>query len=227
MLSAGEVRTTRTLVSGASISWASRLDPAVAGAGATMITNDVGSVNGVAPFLRWRVSAGLLWRLDGAQDVYVNLIQADGAATAAEQALMQWTGIQTGVLQALRYFWIRGQGSRNNTTDTVTARFRLGTAGTSADAIIHASTNTGLTGTQRSLALEYVAAAVAATTIRTISTANGPTGAAFPGTANGSPAPQQFTVNDMGATTSILSASLQPAATATIPTFNHLIISGY
>lgn len=182
---------------------------------------------GGVPGLRWRHD-GTLWRLDGSQDILIDLTPSAGALSTSEQVVKQWAAIPANFLRSLRYIRVQVLWSKSGTTDAATnVRLRLGTAGTTADALLGLSS--ALIASNRSSATEAQLFAASATQMRAIARSSLASGtlAGFTGGGSTDVYPGNITVPDMSSNALTLSATMQMAGTTDTPTVAHLIVTGY
>lgn len=183
--------------------------------------------SGGVPGLRWRHD-GTLWRLDGSQDILIDLTPSAGALSTSEQVVKQWAAIPANFLRSLRYIRVQVLWSKSGTTDAATnVRLRLGTAGTTADALLGLSS--ALIASNRSSATEAQLFAASATQMRAIARSSLASGtlAGFTGGGSTDVYPGNITVPDMSSNALTLSATMQMAGTTDTPTVAHLIVTGY
>lgn len=173
-----------------------------------------GGISGV----KW-VYDGSLWRLDGYQDLVVDFVPSTGTATTSEQTLKQWV-LPAGLLASLRYMCIRVIWVKSGTTDAMTnGRYRLGTAGTSADAAIYTLAS-AFTATGRQYGLDVSGFAASSTQWRSLHI-DGRSG----GGIRNVPYPENTTIPSTAADM-YLTLAAQMAGTTDTPSIANVIICG-
>lgn len=187
-------------------------------AGRRAIT-DAPLATGWAPYLRW-VCTGTKWQLDGEQVLLWDTSAVTGVAGTAVQVLKQWT-LPAGLLAALRLLKITANYSRSGTTDNLTARVLLGTAGLFTDQQIGGSAL--VTGTARQGVLGFAGYCSAATTWTNF--LGGGAYAMSDGSISSAAYPSTTTIaSNTGALKLSMAASM--AASTDLPTCGHMIITG-
>lgn len=155
---------------------------------------------------RWFIWDGTVWRPNA--NYYAVLDQAlfTGALNTTEQIAKQFT-LPIGLLQAIRAFSIRGKWVKGGTTDAMTGRIRIGTAGTTADTQL---ATFALTSAQHTFTFEYKLVQPANTTIR-IASHDSLSTSAYPNAATTTAYPTDITVPDSSANALIVSLTTQMA----------------
>lgn len=156
------------------------------------------------------------------QDFLPSLTTVAGTATVSEQILKQIV-IPAGLLFGCRYFSIKSIWSKSGVTDAATSlRYRLGTAGTTADTVLVSST--GMSAAARAYSMEVFMFAADATTLRVASlTAIN----SFTNQTTTQVHPINTTVTNVQTTDLILSASVTMAGTTDTPSLSTLILTLY
>ena len=176
-------------------------------------------IQGGLPFSRW-VYDGTEMRLDGPQDILVDLAPAVGVLGTSEQILRKYL-LPAGLFQVLRYTQAKFIFAKSGVTDAMSAiRMRIGTAGTSADLAVIG--DTALTAPNRQRSIESVFSFPDANTMRFQLTQV----AGFGGTAvNGTAYPQQSTIVAGYGSALYLSLTAQMAGSTDTPSSPSLIIT--
>ncbi len=132
-LNGAESAAARLLAATSGIPWASR--PSAASNSGSLAWFDLGA--GLSPVLMR--SDGSYWRLVSTTVLIDNNTTVAGIASVAEQIIKQVT-IPAGLLMSLRGFSVSHLASKVGANGAVTTQqYRLGTAGTTADASIHST----------------------------------------------------------------------------------------
>lgn len=197
--------------------WAGRPDATLAAAGTRWTCSTY-----LCDFVR--NAAGTAWQLLAPSVLFFDTTAVNATLSASEQILKSYA-IPAGLLTTLRWISIQVLASKSGTVDVVTARLRLGVAGTTADAAIMNYGN--MTAVNRYLAVDSQQFAVSATSLRLLAASNA---VGFNGASSNTAAfipPASSGVVNMATTNQILTVSLQPAGTSDLATVNHVIITGY
>lgn len=141
-----------------------------------------------------------------------------GLANTSEQILKQYV-LPAAFFTTCNYIRLAFLVAKSGTGENMTLRFRLGTAGTVADAQL--ATNTVPSAASRSNASEYHFFAASATQIRNFGSS--PFGGMVGGNASIVP-PVNVAVSDMAANAMYLSVTAQMATGAETPTIHHIVL---
>lgn len=151
---------------------------------------------------KWRLTAPQTIWFDAAHNQGVLGTSDGGAGSTAEQILKQWANIPTGLLGCLRRLQMQVLYTKSGTgTDTFGIfQARLGTAGTTADVSLGASSSTTLSATNRQYTTDMYRAVASETSLRglgnlTFGIVNGTDSAGWPRT---------FTVPDLDTTSGLI-----------------------
>jgi len=155
---------------------------------------------------------GTYWKILSPVDVVMNTTIAAGSLSTSEQILVQAT-LPAGLLRAGRTAVFRALYAKDGTTDTATARLRLGSAGTTSDTTL--SSSTGFGAANRAFCLEHWVTLTTATNLRTVAlnAINGFT----PGGGSSGVVPNNVTIPNADSTALILSAALTMSGTSNAP----------
>lgn len=176
-------------------------------------------IQGGTPYSRW-IYDGTEMRLDGPQDLLVDLTPAVGVLGTVEQFLRKYL-LAALLFKLLRYTQVRFIFAKSGVTDAMSAiRVRVGTAGTSADLAVIG--DTALTAPNRQRSIESVFSFPDANTMRFQLTQV----AGFGGTAvNGAAYPQQSTIAAGYGSALYLSLTAQMAGSTDVPSSPSIIIT--
>lgn len=167
---------------------------------------------------RW-VYSDSKWRLNGPQDLMVDLAPSEGVTGTAEQVLKTYA-LPAGLLPSLRYMRTYCNFAKSGTTDAVPqSRLRMGSAGSTSDKLIVSSSSFGASSRQYSL--ESYGFAASASQWRIIH--NGSTGLGV-GSTSANIYPNNISLTTTAAL--YLSLSAQMAGSTDTPIAAHVIISG-
>lgn len=189
---------------------------AVASPGAGQRARVAGAViPGGTPYTAW-IYDGALWRLDTQQSLLDDVATVTGVTGTTEQVLRPML-LPAGLLPLLRRIEVAWTMTRSGTTDALTTRVRLGSAGTAVDTQLAQDAN--LNGS-RSRGYQHIGSALNATTWRQVH--NGVNGWGL-ATNTTTAAPLDTTVSNMAGAL-YLSLTAQMGGSTDTPTLSALAI---
>lgn len=157
--------------------------------------------------------------VSGGRGVYVfDVTSVSGAANTSEQILKQYL-LPVGLLMSTNYIRLALLVGKSGTSENMTLRIRLGSAGTTADAQLTSITAPSLS--TRSNSSEFHFFAANATTVRHLGAAP------FAGMLGGNSLivpPVNVTVPDMSTTALYLSVTAQMATGVETPAVHHVVL---
>lgn len=177
---------------------------------------------GMARNLRF-VYESSAWRIDGLQDLEVDLTPASGTPGTTEQVLKSIGPLPAGFLLALRYVSFSVLAAKSGTTSSGTVRIRLGTSGTASDTLIASSGS--LTAASRQLPVQHEGFAAGPTQWRFLlrGTSSGLL-SAWTGAASNDAYPANVTVPNMQTGEVYLTFSMQMSDATDTPQIPNLIV---